>query len=95
LCTGLHAVYTTLVEQGFGPGLLCSVVPFVAADSQGGRHVGLVYLYKQGTFYPFAPSGPQTRNNLLELQVRDTLTGELPMEQDLSRWLAIWGAPGL
>ena len=35
--------------------------------------VGLVYLYKQGTFYPFAPTGPQQRDNLLELQVRDTL----------------------
>jgi hypothetical protein len=92
LCTGLHAVNTSLEEQGFGPGLLCSLVPFTGAD---GRHVGLVYLYKQGTFYPFAPVGGQTRDNLLELQVRDALTGELPMEQDLSRWLAIWGAPGL
>jgi hypothetical protein len=92
LCTGLHAVNSTLEEQGFGPGLLCSVVPFTGAD---GRHVGLVYLYKQGTFYPFAPSGPQSRDNLLELQVRDALAGELPMEHDLSRWLAIWGAPGL
>jgi len=92
LSTGLHAVNLTLEEQGFGPGLLCSMVPFTGAD---GRPVGLVYLYKQGTFYPFAPSGPRSRDNLLELQVRDALSGELPMEQDLSRWLAIWGAPGL
>jgi hypothetical protein len=92
LCTGLHAVNSTLEEQGFGPGLLCSLVPFVGAD---GRRVGLVYLYKQGTFYPFAPSGPQARDNLLEIQVRDALAKELPMEQDLSRWLAIWGAPSL
>jgi hypothetical protein len=92
LCTDLHAVNSTLEEQGFGPGLLCSLVPFTGA---GGRTVGLVYLYKQGTFYPFAPSGPQSRDNLLELQVRDTLARELPMEQDLGRWLAVWGAPGL
>jgi hypothetical protein len=92
LCTGLHAVNTTLEEQGFGPGLLCSLVPFEGA---GGRRVGLVYLYKQGTFYPFSPAAPQQRDNLLELQVRDALAGELPMEQDLTRWLAIWGAPGL
>jgi hypothetical protein len=92
LCTGLHAVNSTLEEQGFGPGLLCSLVPFVGAD---GRAVGLVYLYKQGTFYPFAPNGPQSRDNLLEIQVRDALRGELPMEEDLGRWLAIWGAPGL
>jgi hypothetical protein len=92
VCTDLHAVNTTLGEQGFGDGLLCTVVPF--ADSSG-RKVGLVYLYKQGTFYGFAPTGPKTRDNLLELQVRDTLAAELPMEQDLQRWLALWGAPGL
>ena len=92
LCTDLHAVNTSLEAQGFGSGLLCSLVPFADA---AGRRVGLVYLYKQGTFYPFAPRGPQQRDNLLEIQVRDQLAGELPVEQELSRWLALWGAPGL
>ena len=94
LCTDLHAVNTALEEQGFGPGLLCSLVPFADA---AGRRAGLVYLYKQGTFYPFAPTpgADRRRDNLLEIQLRDTLSGELPMEQDLSRWLAVWGAPGL
>lgn len=92
LCTDLHAINTTLEEQGFGGGLLCSVVPFEASD---GRRVGLVYLYKQGTFYPFAPAGSERRDNMLELQVRDHLAAELPMEKQLNRWLAVWGAPGL
>jgi hypothetical protein len=92
LCTDLHAINTTLEAAGFGPGLLCSVIPF--ADPSG-RRVGLVYLYKKGTFYPFAPTGPQQRDNLLELQVRDTLRDELPIEPELSGWLALWGAPGL
>ena len=92
LCTDLHAVNTALEGAGFGPGLLCSLVPFADA---AGRRVGLVYLYKQGTFYPFAPTGPQSRDNLLEIEVRNHLTGELPMEPDLSRWMALWGAPGL
>lgn len=92
LCTGLHAVNTSLEANGFGPGLLCTLVGF---ESSAGRTLGLVYLYKQGTFYPFAPSGRQQRDNLLEIQVRDALTGELPIEQDMSRWLAVWGAPGL
>ena len=91
LCTDLHTVNTMLEEQGFGPGLLCSIVTF---RDPGGRSVGLVYLYKQGTFYPFAPTGSR-RDNLLELQVRDHLAGELPMEPDLQRWMAVWGAPGL
>lgn len=92
LCTDLHAVNTTLEAQGFGPALLCSLVPFV---DPAGHRVGLVYLYKQGTFYPFAPSGPGRRDNLVELQVRDLLGGELPIEPQLSAWLALWGAPGL
>lgn len=94
LCTDLHAVNTTLEGAGFGPSLLCSLVPFV---DDTGRSVGLVYLYKQGTFYPFAPKpgGAKERDNLLEIQVREALRGELPVEEDLSRWLALWGAPGL
>ena len=97
LCTDLHAVNTALESQGFGDGLLCSLVPFQAP---GGARVGLVYLYKRGTFYPFAPSrnqqgGPQQRDNLLEIQVRDVLAAELPIEKELQSWLAVWGAPGL
>jgi hypothetical protein len=98
ICTDLHAVNTALEEQGFGPGLLCSLVPFV---DDTGRRIGLVYLYKRGTFYPFAPTPAgsggdgQGRDNLLEIQVRDALAAELPVEQDLQRWLAVWGAPGL
>lgn len=92
LCTDLHAVNAALEEQGFATGLLCSLVPFHDAS---GRTAGLVYLYKQGTFYPFAPTGAQARDNLLEMQLKDALKDELPMEQDLQRWLALWGAPGL
>ena len=94
LCTDLHAVNTTLAAQGFESGLLCTLVPF--ADPTGQRF-GLVYLYKQGSFYPFAPEPGtgQRRDNLLEIRVRDLLAGDLVMEADLGRWLALWGAPGL
>ena len=93
LVTDLHAVNTTLEAQGFGPALLCSLVSFSDA---GGRSLALVYLCKRGTFYPFAPTGSgRQRDNLLELQVRDLLTGEIAVEKDLTKWLAVWGAPGL
>lgn len=92
LCTDLHAVNTALEAQGFGSGLLCSLVPFT--DSSGQR-VGLVYLYGRGTFYPFAPTDDRRRDSLLELRVRDALAGELRVEPDVQRWLAVWGAPGL
>ena len=93
LVTDLHAVNTTLEGQGFGPLLLCSLVSFTDA---AGRRVALVYLYKRGTFYPFAaaPDG-QRRDNALELSVRAALGSDLPVEPDVSRWFPVWGAPGL
>jgi hypothetical protein len=94
LVTDLHAVNSTLQGAGFGPALLCSLVPFVHAD---GRKVALVYLYKRGTFYPFAPLAGQNqrRDNALELEIKGTLTSDLKVESDLSRWFPVWGAPGM
>jgi hypothetical protein len=93
LVTDLHAVNTSLVDGGFGPQLLCTLVAF--AD-ESHRRVSLVYLYKRGTFYPFAPrGGGNERDNALELQVRGILSNELRIEEDLTRWFPVWGAPGL
>ena len=92
LVTDLHAVNSTLVDNGFGPQLLCTVVGF--RDEQD-RRLGLVYLYKRGTFYPFAPTGSHARDNALELQVRGAIGSDLKFEQDLAKWMALWGAPGL
>ncbi|TYB61068.1 hypothetical protein FXF51_29965 [Nonomuraea sp. PA05] len=92
LVTELHAVNSTLEGAGFGPSLLCSLVSFAGPD---GRRLAVVYLYKRGTFYPFAPLPGQKRDNPLELQARGALEGELPLEKDLSRWFPVWGAPGL
>ncbi len=91
LVTDLHAVNSSLVDGGFGAGLLCSLIGFVGA---GDRRLGLVYLAKRGTFYPFAPLADERRDNALELQVRAQLP-DLAIEPDLSRWFAVWGAPGL
>jgi len=92
LVTDLHAINTSLEGQGFGPALLCSLVPF--ADRQG-RRLALVYLYKRGTFYPFAPLPGEQRDTALELQVRALLGDDLRLEPDVSRWFPVWGAPGL
>ncbi|WP_282696542.1 hypothetical protein [Streptomyces sp. CC208A] len=88
----LHAVNTSLQDSGFGPHLLCSLVAFHDAEL---RRLSLVYLYKRGTFYPFAPLPGDKRDNPLELQVRAVLKDDLRIEQDLSRWFPLWGAPGL
>lgn len=92
LVTDLHAVNTSLEEQGFGPMLLCSLMSFVNGS---GQKLALVYLYKRGAFYPFAPTGAQQRDSALELQIRGTVANDLRVEPDLSRWFPVWGAPGL
>jgi hypothetical protein len=92
LVTDLHALNSELEAQGLASGLLCSLVGFT---DTAGRRLGLVYLYKRGTFYPFAPNGPQSRDALFERQVRDQLASDLTIEQDLGRWLPLWDAPGL
>jgi hypothetical protein len=92
LVTDLHAVNSSLEGGGFGPQLLCTILAL--RDSRS-RSLGLVYLYKRGTFYPFAPTGGQRRDNSLELQIRGMLTDDLKIEPDLERWFPVWGAPGL
>ena len=92
LVTDLHAVNSSLEGGGFGPQLLCTIVSFTDSKS---RPLGLVYLYKRGTFYPFAPQSGERRDNALELQVRGVLATELRIEPELGRWFPVWGAPGL
>jgi hypothetical protein len=92
LVTDLHAVNSSLVDNGFGPQLLCTIVAF--RDEQQ-RRLALVYLFKRGTFYPFAPLSGERRDNALEMQVKGAIESELKIEQDLSRWFPVWGAPGL
>ena len=70
LVTDLHAVNSSLVDNGFGPQLLCTLVAF--RDDQE-RRLALIYLYKRGTFYPFAPLSGERRDNALELQVKGVI----------------------
>ncbi len=94
LCTDLHAVNSTLETSGYGPSLLCTTIG-LRSDSE--QSLALVYLYKRGTFYPFAPvdARSQQRDNALEIQVRALVESDLAIESDASRWFPVWGAPGL
>jgi len=92
LVTDLHAVNISLVEGGFGPQLLCTLI---GLRDGSGRRLGIVYLYKRGTFYPFAPQSGERRDNGFELQVRGAVGVDLKIEDDLGRWFPVWGAPGL
>ena len=92
LVTDLHAVNSSLEDGGFGPQLLCTILGFPCS---AGRRSALVYLYKRGTFYPFAPQSGERRDNATELQIRGALGDDLKIEPDLGRWFPVWGAPGL
>ena len=93
LVTRIHGANTALVENGLGTRLLCAVFGFVDKTPPGEGDVRMIYLLKQGTWYPFAPTEKEKRNNELELRVKAFLETELPMEKDLSRWMALWDLP--
>jgi PspA associated protein B len=98
LVTRAHMVHSSLEDAGWSTQLLCSVFGFKpGSDQQDGeavtRPVFLVYLAKQGTFYPFAPTSDEQRDSELELRIRGMIGDDLPMEKDLTRWFPIWDLP--
>lgn len=89
LVAELHSVNSTLRDADFAPSLLCSAVAFAA----NGERLALVYLYRRGTFYPFAPRTGRRRDTGLERRTATALAPELPVEQDEARWFALWDSP--
>ena len=62
---------------------------------EGGKNpVYFVYGFKTASFWPFVPSGDgQERDNAEELELKAKLEKELPIEPDLTKWLALYNAP--
>jgi hypothetical protein len=90
LVATVHLVGSELQARGFGPQLLAAVFRF-----DGTKHpVYFIYGYKRGAFWPFVPTGKdKERDNAEELELKAKLEQELPIEQDLTRWLALFDAP--
>ena len=90
LVTAVHLISSELKAKGFGEQLLAAAFRF-----DGGEHpVYLIYGYKRGTFWPFVPIGDgQKRDNAAELRLKNELEDELPFEEDLTRWMGLFGAP--
>ena len=89
LVTTVHLVTSELISRGFGEQLLASIFRF-----DGEQHpVYWIYAYKRGAFYPFVPTGDDERDNARELELKAKLEGELPIEEDISRWFGLYGAP--
>jgi PspA associated protein B len=90
LITAVHLVASELAGRGFGEQLLAALFAFEGGE----RPTYLIYGFKRGTFWPFVPTGEgQERDNAEELRLRNELEGELPIEQDLTRWLGLFDAP--
>jgi hypothetical protein len=93
LVASVHLVSSELEARGFGPQLLAAVFPFEGKGFDGGR-VYWIYGFKRGAFWPFVPKGDgKERDNAEELELKAKLEQELPIEQDLTRWFAVFDAP--
>jgi hypothetical protein len=88
LVTGIHLVSQALIENGFGPYLLCAVFRF-----DGAARVYWIFNFKQGRYYPFVPGTGTTRDGAYEFRLRALLEGELPIEKEVERWYPLWGIP--
>ena len=95
LVTRVHLANSTLTDAGWGPQLLCSMFGFKPGEGSASdaKPFFLVYLYKRGSFYPFAPLAGEHRDNELELRVKAIVGADLPFEADLSRWFPLWDSP--
>jgi hypothetical protein len=88
--TGVYAVANELTAQGFGAQLLAAPFRFDGRD----HPVYWIYGFKRGKWWPFVPTGDgQNRDNAAELELKAKLEGELPVEPDLTRWMALYDAP--
>jgi hypothetical protein len=89
LVASVHLVASELVAHGFGEQLLAAAFRF---DNK--LPVYLIYGFKRGAFWPFIPKGDaKERDNAEELELKAKIEKELPIEQDLTRWLALFDAP--
>ena len=91
---GVHAIASELEARGFGGQLLAAPFRFDGGPWGGDEPVYWIYGFKTGTWWPFIPTGEkQERDNSRELELKAKLEHELPVEPDLSKWLALYDAP--
>ena len=74
--------------------LLAAAFRFDGSAFGSGHPVYWIYGFKTGTWWPFVPTGEkQQRDNAEEMELKAKLEPELPIEPDLSKWLALFDAP--
>jgi hypothetical protein len=88
LVTSVHFAADTFVERGYGSRLLAAVFGF--ERSRDGARLYWIYSFRRGAYYPFAPTGTDSRDNGLEFKLRSVLDGELDVEADERYWYPLW-----
>ena len=90
LVVAMNTVSSQLEGSGYGDRLLAAVFPF----EDKGRAVYFIYNFKRGGYYPFIPApGDQARDSEGELRLKAQVGGELPWEEDITRWFPLWEIP--
>jgi hypothetical protein len=91
LVVAVNTVSDGLAVGGYNDRILAAVFSF--ADGKG-RPLYLIYNYKRGKWYPFAPAdGDKQRATERELQLKAQIGPSLPIEPELERWFPLWGIP--
>jgi hypothetical protein len=89
LVVAINTVSTQLDSGGYGDRVLCAVFAF----EENGKPIYWIYNYKRGSFYPFVPTGKQSRDSEREFRLKAQMANELPLEQELGRDLPLWDIP--
>lgn len=103
LCSVFGLAQLSRSEDGSAPAAGAGALPVSDSDAMPETTAGpgrvlpstsyLVYLFKRGTFYPFAPDGKEHRNLEEELRLRSLVADDLTVEADLDRWFPLWDLP--
>ena len=90
LVNAANLIASELSDAGFGPQLLAAAFRFFGTKEP----VYWIYGFKNAKFWPFIPTGDgENRDNAEELELKAKLEKELPIEPDLTKWLALYDAP--
>jgi hypothetical protein len=89
LVVAINTVSTQLQGGGYGDRLLAAVFAY----QEDGRSLYFIYNFKRGAYYPFVPSGKQSRDTERELRLKAQIGAELPFEEDMARWFPLWEIP--
>lgn len=67
--------------------LLAAVLPFKNDEND---YIYVIYSFRRGSFYPFAPQGLDERDSKIERRLSTIIEDEIDVEDDRSYWYPLW-----